>query len=93
MDSRNVKLPSNWQNFLALEENKRNCAQFLSEELSMVTPDEEREIVAAGGFSMQREWKHQMRIMICQDLPLHKKRQTHRYSWILLKLPGMNFRE
>lgn len=49
-----VPLPANWNNFLALPENKADLAKFLSEELSKSNPLG-KELVVAGGYSNEEE--------------------------------------
>ena len=51
VDSREVKLPCNWKGFMALDDNKKNLAEFLSNELLKVETKEHCEIVVSGGFS------------------------------------------
>ena len=55
IEDRNVRLPENWQAYLAMEDNKRELAGFLSIQLSMVKPKEGCELIVAGGF---KEPKH-----------------------------------
>lgn len=50
IDSPNVKLPENWKNFIALDENKVNLSKFLCNELSDNPPDGDKEMVVGGGF-------------------------------------------
>ena len=49
IENRDVPLPKNWSNFMALPENKADLARFLSEQLITRAP-ESKEIVTAGGF-------------------------------------------
>ena len=49
IEDRNVPLPNDWSNFMALSDNKADYARFLSEELILQAP-EGKEIVASGGF-------------------------------------------
>lgn len=51
IDGRHSKLPDNWQNFLALDENKADLVNFLSTELSKVVPNKGCELIVSGGFS------------------------------------------
>lgn len=48
----NVPLPSSWNNFIALSENKADLAHFLSQQLIVQAPHS-KVIVAAGGFSSE----------------------------------------
>ena len=51
VESRNVKLPANWQNFLNLYENKQNLIQFLTKELLNKAKGlpADKELIIAGG--------------------------------------------
>lgn len=51
-----VPLPKNWSNFLALEKNKEDLAQFLSDELLAQAPAN-KIIIAAGGFKEENTAK------------------------------------
>ena len=50
IENREVPLPSNWNNFMALSENKEDLARFLSEEL-MANAPLQKTLIVAGGFS------------------------------------------
>ena len=52
VESREVPLPANWNDFLALSENKRDLAAFLSEELVRAAPSG-RTVVVAGSSAME----------------------------------------
>ena len=52
--NRDVPLPKNWSNFMALSENKADLARFLSEQL-ITRASESKEIVTAGGFRDELE--------------------------------------
>lgn len=52
VESRDVPLPSNWNDFLALSENKRDLSAFLSNELIRATPSG-KTVVVAGGLGME----------------------------------------
>ena len=52
VESRDVPLPSNWNDFLALPENKRDLSAFLSDELIKATPSGKTYVVA-GGLGME----------------------------------------
>jgi hypothetical protein len=52
IEHRNVPLPSNWNNFIALSDNKADLARFLSEQLIILAPDD-KIIVVAGGFNQE----------------------------------------
>lgn len=54
IEGRLVPLPSNWQAFLALGDNKDDLARFLSEELIARAP-EHKVIVVSGGFKDEGE--------------------------------------
>lgn len=54
IESRDVPLPINWNNFISLAENKADLANFLSEHLSSQAPHD-KEIVVAGGFTDESE--------------------------------------
>ncbi len=49
VEGRDVPLPKNWENFMALPANKSDLARFLSEEVLANAPHD-KEIVVAGGF-------------------------------------------
>ena len=49
VQDRSSKLPDNWQNFLAMDDNKRDLLDFLSQELSKVNLDSGRELNVSGG--------------------------------------------
>ena len=49
IENRNVPLPNNWSNFLALQENKIDLCWFLWEQILLQAP-EDKIIVVAGGF-------------------------------------------
>ena len=50
VQDRNLKLPDNWQNFLAMNDNKRDLVDLLSKELSKVHLDSGHELIVSGGF-------------------------------------------
>ena len=50
VQDRNSKLPDNWQNFLAMNDNKRDLVDLLSKELSKVHLDSGHELIVSGGF-------------------------------------------
>ena len=54
IENRDVPLPKNWSNFMALSENKADLARFLSEQLITRAP-ESKEIVTVGGFKDELE--------------------------------------
>ena len=49
--SRNTKLPTNWKNFIEMNENKANLANFLSEGLAKQELDHGQDIFISGGFN------------------------------------------
>ena len=47
---RDVKLPTNWNSFIEMDENKANLTHFSSNELEKKVLDHGKEIVVSGGF-------------------------------------------
>ena len=54
IENKNVPVPNNWSNFLALSENKADLARFLSEHL-IENPPQDKVIAVAGGFTNKKE--------------------------------------
>ena len=52
IENRNVPLPNDWRNFLALPENKADLAKLLSEDLTE-SADDSKIVVTAGGFEQE----------------------------------------
>lgn len=52
VESRDVPLPSNWNDFLALSENKRDLSAFLSDEIIRASPHG-KTVIVAGGLGME----------------------------------------
>ena len=50
VNSKDTKLPNNWNSFIELDENKSNLATFLCKELEQQVPVNGEEIVVSGGF-------------------------------------------
>jgi hypothetical protein len=53
IEGRDVPLPANWLNFLALGDNKADLARFLSEELIAQAP--QKTVTVSGGFNDEEE--------------------------------------
>ena len=54
IESRDVPLPTKWENFITHEENKADLARFLSQQLILSAPDNKC-LVVAGGFSDEEQ--------------------------------------
>ena len=50
INSKDVKLPRNWNSFIEVDENKSNLTQFLSDELEKEVHPDGQEVVISGGF-------------------------------------------